>query len=1488
MHPALRWTLWIVGTLLGLVVLAVAGALVWLSTPGGRETVLAQVEPLVPGLEIEGAEGGLFDLGVARLTLADREGVWLTVEGARLDWSPLDLLTGTVQVDALTAGRVAVARAPVSDPDPEPETDAGPFSLPVAVDVDRLALERVELGAALLGGTPALLTAGGQGSLPAGRLGGSVDLRVERIDESPGTAALRATYVPGTSLDLDLRLAEPAGGVLARLLEIPGRPPVDVAVTGEGPLTDWTGRLEASAGDVASATGEARIRPTGDAFAFGLDLSGNVAALAPDTVGALLGRTVTVAAGGLLRPGERIALDGFTVTTAAGTLAGQGVYDIASDALNAGLIFSAGAESALHTVLTEPVFGNAQLAARIEGPAAGPAIVARLTADDPAWGQFGAETLVLDATVEPQDGFDRLAVTATAMLQGATAGDARLAPLLAPRTILSAGGMVETAEGVVRLDRLSLDAPALDATGSATLRGWGTEAEAALRLTADSLAPLSGLAGTDLSGALAATAGITRRNGVLTAEIDATGRKLATGIAAADALLGPETKLAGRIVSDDALRVPALSLKTGRLAASGTARLEAGRLTAETKATLADLAPLGAALGTPLAGSVQLTARIAGPTEALDLEATGSAADLAVQGRRYGEATLELSATGLPAAPEGTLSARTQVEGEPARLSGRFALAGDSLRLSDLDLRVAENSVTGDVVADLAARTADGTLTAGLPDLSPLAALAGQKLSGRGEGRVVLSTRRGGQRVELDATLRELDRPGAGQGARRIALSGSISDAVTKPTLDLRLSGSGLRASDMTLERLEATARGPLTAAALTVEAAGRRAGQPLTLSGAATLGQDADATRIALERLSADLGGTPLRLTKPAVLAFGDGSLRVDGLALASADARIALEADLGPRRFQADARLRSVPLALLQLADPTLTVDGSLDGTLTLGGSPADPTGNLRLTIARFRVAPAEQTVIAPVDIRITGDWRGGRARLTAETDSKAGTADLTARADLPLVLAAAPLSFAVPADRPVSGSLEGTLELSQLNDLLAASGDRIAGRLTADLDLTGTAGDTALAGTASIAGGRYENQTLGTVVQEIQGTLVGDPDGLRVRDLQGRTPNGGRIELSGAVRLDPAFGDRQIDLRLLADRARVAQTDLVRADADADLTLRGSFVQALLSGGVRIRQANVSIPDRLPRQVVDLEIQEVNSPGAEEIARSMRVPGHKPPGGRSAPDRAGLDRPAAPAGDAPPPPTAVAETAPEPPAPDTGIRINLDLDVQAPNEIYIQGRGVDAEFKADLDVRGSTDEPLVVGAITLLKGQADVLGQTFALSRGVLTFTGDGSLEPRLDLEARAERGNLTAIIAVSGTPSKPAVKLTSEPALPEDEVLARLLFDRGLGDLSALEAVQLAQSAAQLTGVLGSGPGVLDDFRRSLGVDRLELRGSETGEGLGTVAAGRYIGDEVYLGVEQDLGTGESRATVEYDVTEAIRLRGEVGRESKVGVQFQWDY
>ncbi len=51
-----------------------------------------------------------------------------------------------------------------------------------------------------------------------------------------------------------------------------------------------------------------------------------------------------------------------------------------------------------------------------------------------------------------------------------------------------------------------------------------------------------------------------------------------------------------------------------------------------------------------------------------------------------------------------------------------------------------------------------------------------------------------------------------------------------------------------------------------------------------------------------------------------------------------------------------------------------------------------------------------------------------------------------------------------------------------------------------------------------------------------------------------------------------------------------------------------------------------------------------------------------------------------------------------------------------------------------------------------------------------------------------------------------------------MLSRLLFQRAAGGLSPLQALQLAQAAAQLS---GGGPDAFEEVRRALGVDDLDV-------------------------------------------------------------------
>jgi translocation and assembly module TamB len=133
------------------------------------------------------------------------------------------------------------------------------------------------------------------------------------------------------------------------------------------------------------------------------------------------------------------------------------------------------------------------------------------------------------------------------------------------------------------------------------------------------------------------------------------------------------------------------------------------------------------------------------------------------------------------------------------------------------------------------------------------------------------------------------------------------------------------------------------------------------------------------------------------------------------------------------------------------------------------------------------------------------------------------------------------------------------------------------------------------------------------------------------------------------------------------------------------------------------------------------------------------------------------------------------------------------------------------------------------------------------------------------------------------------LQSSPELPQDELLAQLLFGKASGSLSPFEAIQLAQATAELSGV-SAGSGTLDKLRKSLGLDRLDVGSSDASSGGPTLSAGRYVSRRVYVGAKQGTKAGSSAATVEIELTPNVKLNTDVGADSsgKAGVTMEWNY
>ncbi len=260
--------------------------------------------------------------------------------------------------------------------------------------------------------------------------------------------------------------------------------------------------------------------------------------------------------------------------------------------------------------------------------------------------------------------------------------------------------------------------------------------------------------------------------------------------------------------------------------------------------------------------------------------------------------------------------------------------------------------------------------------------------------------------------------------------------------------------------------------------------------------------------------------------------------------------------------------------------------------------------------------------------------------------------------------------------------------------------------------------------------------------------------------------------------------------------------------------------------MERADIQVPDRLPASVAVLDV---------------RIPGQPPP---------------------------------PPPAP--GPNIGLDVTLNAPGQIFVRGRGIDAELQGMLHLGGNAASPQASGGFQLRRGSISVAGTTLTFTSGTVTFDGSGKLDPVLDLVATTTTGNVTATLEVTGYASAPKIKLSSVPELPQDEVLAQLLFGQSAASLGPFQLGEIALALAQLTGAPGSGFDPLGDARKALGLDRLSVGGGSGGSSGGaTVEAGRYVARGVYVGAKQGTGGGGTQAQVQVDITKGLKLEADVG-------------
>ena len=189
-------------------------------------------------------------------------------------------------------------------------------------------------------------------------------------------------------------------------------------------------------------------------------------------------------------------------------------------------------------------------------------------------------------------------------------------------------------------------------------------------------------------------------------------------------------------------------------------------------------------------------------------------------------------------------------------------------------------------------------------------------------------------------------------------------------------------------------------------------------------------------------------------------------------------------------------------------------------------------------------------------------------------------------------------------------------------------------------------------------------------------------------------------------------------------------------------------------------------------------------------------------------------------------------------------------------------------------------MTGSASLVRGEANLIGQRFDLSEGRIRFAGRPA-SSELNLQADRTSDGVTTMVILNGNVTDPEITLTSDPSLPEDEVLARVLFGRSPSNLSPLQAAQLAGAAAQLAG--GDAFSLTGELQDATGLDRLDFGFNDDGQA--TLSTGKYLADDVYLEIESG-ATGAPAVALEWTPLRNVEIDAEVDPELGPKVAIQW--
>ncbi len=265
--------------------------------------------------------------------------------------------------------------------------------------------------------------------------------------------------------------------------------------------------------------------------------------------------------------------------------------------------------------------------------------------------------------------------------------------------------------------------------------------------------------------------------------------------------------------------------------------------------------------------------------------------------------------------------------------------------------------------------------------------------------------------------------------------------------------------------------------------------------------------------------------------------------------------------------------------------------------------------------------------------------------------------------------------------------------------------------------------------------------------------------------------------------------------------------------------------------------------------------------------------------------------------------------------GKKLPFDLDARIKlilgDSVFFNAAGIDAQLGGSIDLQFQEFEKIISsGEIRVVKGTYRTYGVNLNIVRGRLYYASAPVNQPSLDILALKTVGEVRAGVAVSGRLQTPLIKLYSEPAMQDMDILAYIVLGHPLGrntDQAALLAMaaralltskQAEDLQSQIKGRLGLGSfeisaGAVDSSGK-MGYKPVKtspggaLPNSSEGIAETMVTVGRYLTPNLYISYGRSLFTGANLLFLRYNLSKDWQVESQTGQESGVDIYYKLEF